>query len=89
MIDESGVSTVKCTHMKNGDYVFQFPGSEKIIVEGNKTRKEIQTEIEFIQEIMKTPIVRRLLSSGTGNFMEFRRALTRKYNSIAEINTPE
>ncbi len=89
MIDENGVSDVQCTYLPNGDYVLQFPWDERILIDGGVSEDEIKKEIEFIQEIAKTPILRRILSGGTAKFMEFRKNITRKYAHITAVSTPE
>ena len=65
LIDESGVSDIMCTHLKDGDYILQFPTGESIIA-------QTKEEIAFIQEIAKTPIIRRLLMNGNDKFQHFR-----------------
>ena len=65
LIDESWVSDVMCTHLKSGGYILQFQTGESI-------RADTVEEIAFIQEIAKTPIIRRLLMNGNGKFQDFR-----------------
>ncbi len=72
LIDESGVSDIMCTHLKNGDYILQFPTGESIVIDSNGNPEKAKKEIAFIQEIVKTPIIRRLLMNGNGKFQDFR-----------------
>ena len=61
-----------CTHLKNGDYILQFPTGESIVIDSNGNPEKAKKEIAFIQEIAKTPIIRKLLMNGDGKFQDFR-----------------
>lgn len=54
-----------CTHLKSGKYILQFPTGESIVA-------DTKEEIAFIQEIAKTPIIRKLLMNGNEKFQHFR-----------------
>lgn len=79
MLDENGISDVMCTHTQDGDYILHFPTGESILINANGDIEIAKKEIEFIQEIAKTPIVRRLLMSGNGKFQEFRRNFEKQF----------
>ncbi len=79
MLDENGISDVMCTHTQNGDYILQFPTGESILIDANGDRELAKKEIEFIQEIAKTPIARRLLMNGNDRFQDFRRKFEKQF----------
>ncbi len=79
MLDENGISDVMCTHTQDGDYILQFPTGESILIDANGDRELAKKEIEFIQEIAKTPIARRLLMNGNDRFQDFRRKFEKQF----------
>ncbi len=89
LIDESGVSDVMCTHLKNGDYILRFPTGESIVIDSNGNPEKAKKEIAFIQEIAKTPIIRRLLMNGNERFQYFRREFEKQHPSKEIDTNPE
>lgn len=79
-LDENWATQVQCTHLAGGDFVLTFPDGERIIIDSNWDREKAEEEIRFIQEVAKTPIVRRLLSMWTDAFYRFRERVVMRYD---------
>ena len=78
-VDESGVSDVLCMHTKSWDYVLKFPTGESILIDSNGDPENAKKEIAFIQEVAKTPIIRRLLMNGNEKFQTFRQKFEKQF----------
>lgn len=78
--DDGWVSQVRCTRLSGGDFRLQFPDCEYIIDDNPNHPEVTKKEIELIKEVAKTPLVRRLLNMGTGNFNLFRDRVQAKYD---------
>ncbi len=88
--DENGATQVQCTHLSDGDFVLSFPDGEMIIIDSNWDSKKAGKEIEFIQEVAKTPIIRRLLNMGNDSFYRFRDRVAMRYDpEWKTIENPE
>lgn len=79
-LDENWATQVQCTHLPDGDFVLSFPDGERIIIDSNWDREKAEEEIRFIQEVAKTPIVRRLLNMWTDAFYRFRERVAMRYD---------
>ncbi len=77
--DESGISEVLCTHTQTGDYILKFPTGESILIDSNGDPEKAKKEIAFIQEVAKTPIIRRLLMNGNEKFQTFRQQFEKQF----------
>ncbi len=80
IIDESGeVSQFRMVHLPQGDYVLCFPPPEngKYIIDsyGEKRREEVS----MIMEVIKTPLLRRLVSMGSQYFEQFQNSIKTKF----------
>ena len=78
--DDGWVSQVRCTRLSGGDFRLQFPDCEYIIDDNPDHPEVTKNEIKLIKEVAKTPLVRRLLNMGTGNFNLFRDRVQAKYD---------
>jgi hypothetical protein len=89
MMDESGTSSqFRMVHLPNGDYVLHFPPPENgnYIIDSNGEAKE--KEINLLKELIKTPILRRLITMGNGYFDQFQDRLGSQ-NPWRDISDPE
>ena len=78
--DDGWVSQVRCTRLSGGDFVLRFPDCEYIIDDNPDHPEVTKNEIKLIKEVAETPLVRRLLNMGTGNFNLFRDRVQAKYD---------
>ena len=78
--DDGWVSQVQCTRLSDGDFRLQFPDCEFIIDDDPNNPEVAKKEMKLIKEVAETPLVRRLLNMGTGNFNLFRDRVQAKYD---------
>ena len=69
----------------NGEYIFQSWDGEYMICKKN----ELKDTLPLLQECMKTPLIRRLMTMGDTAFDIFRQRIQRKYGQVLHMDKPE